>query len=90
MTRTTVRLQAELLASVDRWARQRGVSRNRYIIRAIERALATDKGWSQEFLDELETARGDVEGRQELEDLRAVLAASRTRKRGVVTAAPAQ
>ena len=77
---TTVHLPADLLASVDRQARALAMSRNRYIIRALERALATETGWSTEFVEELAAARADVEGRRALEALRGVVAASRTRK----------
>ena len=77
---TTVHLPADLLASVDRQARGLDMSRNRYIIRALERALATETGWSARFVDELTSARADVEGRRALEDLRAAVTANRTRK----------
>lgn len=73
-------LPADLLASIDRQARALAMSRNRYIIRALERALATETGWSTEFVEELAAARADVEGRRALEELRGVVAASRTRK----------
>lgn len=73
-------LPADLLASVDRQARALATSRNRYIIRALERALATETGWSTVFVEELASARADVEGRRALEELRTVVAASRTRK----------
>ncbi|MYN64827.1 MAG: hypothetical protein F4X11_07355 [Acidobacteria bacterium] len=73
-------LPVDLLASVDRQARALAMSRNRYIIRALERALATETGWSAEFLEALGSARADVEGRREMEDLRVAVAAGRTRK----------
>ena len=73
-------LPADLLASVDRQARSLAMSRNRYIVRALKRALATETGWSAEFVEELASARADVEGRRALEQLRTVVAASRTRK----------
>ena len=73
-------LPADLLASVDRQARSLAMSRNRYIVRALERALATETGWSAEFVEELASARADVEGRRALEQLRTVVAAGRTRK----------
>ncbi len=73
-------LPADLLASVDRQAQSLAMSRNRYIVRALERALATETGWSAEFVEELASARTDIEGRRALEELRAVAAARRTRK----------
>jgi predicted transcriptional regulator len=77
---TTVHLPQSLLASVDRQARALDMSRNRYIIRALERAVATETGWSPEFIEELGAARADAEGRRAMEKVRAVVAAGRTRK----------
>ena len=77
---TTVHLPADLLASVDRQARALAMSRNRYIIRALERSLASETAWSPGFIDELAAARADVEGRRALRELRSVVASSRTRK----------
>lgn len=56
------------------------MSRNRYIIRALERSLANETEWSATFVAELASARADSEGRRALEDLRAAVSASRTRK----------
>ena len=61
---TTVHLPVDLLASVDRQARALAMSRNRYIIR----------------VEELASARSDVDGGRALEELRDSVAASRTRK----------
>ena len=77
---TTIHLPAQLLAAVDRQARELEMSRNRYIIRALERALATETEWSAAFIAELAAARADAEGRRALEDLRAAVSANRTRK----------
>ena len=77
---TTVHLPADLLATVDRRALDLGVSRNRYIIRALERAVAAETHWSAAFVAELAAARADVEGRRALADLRAAVARGRTRK----------
>lgn len=77
---TTVHLPADLLESVDRQARELGMSRNRYIIRALESALDSETRWSPRFVGELEAARSDEEGREALEEMRAVLSKSRTRK----------
>ena len=77
---TTVHLPAELLASVDRRARELDMSRNRYVVRALERALATETEWSATFVAELAAAGDDGAGRRELEELRAAVAAARTRK----------
>lgn len=77
---TTVHLPSDLLVAVDRQARDLDMSRNRYIIRALERALATETEWSAGFVEELAAARADVDGRRALEELRATVAAGRTRK----------
>ena len=77
---TTVHLPADLLASIDRQARALAMSRNRYVIRALERSLASETAWSTDFVEELASARADGEGRRALEELRAVVAAGRTRK----------
>lgn len=77
---TTVHLPADLLESVDRQAQALHMSRNRYIIRALERTLATETEWSSGFVKELAAAHADVEGDRALEDLRAAIAAGRTRK----------
>lgn len=50
------------------------MSRNRYIIRALERTLETETRWSNRFVEELAAARSDDEGRRALEELRAVVA----------------
>ena len=77
---TTIHLPAELLAVVDRQARDLDISRNRYIIRALERVIATETEWSAGFVEELAAARADVDGCRALEELRAAIASSRTRK----------
>ena len=50
---TTVHIPPGLLKSVDRRARALGVSRNRLIVRALERAVSERSEWSPEFLDRL-------------------------------------
>ncbi|MYB52412.1 MAG: ribbon-helix-helix protein, CopG family [Acidobacteriia bacterium] len=77
---TTVHLPADLLESVDHQAKELGMSRNRYVIRALKAALDSETRWSPRFVGELEAARLDEEGREALAEMRAVLAKSRTRK----------
>lgn len=77
---TTVHPPADLLESVDRQARELGMSRNRYIIRTLESALDSETLCSPRFVGEMEAARSDEEGREALEEMRAVLSKSRTRK----------
>ena len=56
---TAVHLPPELLATVDRRALDLGVSRNRYIVRALERAVAGETRWSAALVAELVAARAD-------------------------------
>lgn len=50
---TTVHIPAALLKSVDRRAKALGLSRNRLIVRALERAVSDRSGWAPEFLEKL-------------------------------------
>ena len=50
---TTVHIPAHLLKSVDRRAKALGVSRNRLIVSALERAVNDAQGWAPEFLEKL-------------------------------------
>lgn len=50
---TTVHIPARLLQSVDRRAKALGVSRNRLIVRALERAVSERSGWAPEFFERL-------------------------------------
>lgn len=53
---TTVHVPPALLKSVDRRARALGVSRNRLIVRALERVVNDRSGWAPEFLQKLRNA----------------------------------
>ncbi len=77
---TTVHLPPRLLAMVDRRALDLGVSRNRYIVRALERAVAVETRWSAAFVAELAAARAASAGRPAHADQRPAVAAGRTRK----------
>jgi hypothetical protein len=50
---TTVHVPPALLKSVDRRAKALGLSRNRLIIRALERVVSDRTGWAPEFLEKL-------------------------------------
>jgi len=52
---TTVHIPPRLLASAQRRARALGISRNRLIVRALEREMGEAGAWSEEFLDALRT-----------------------------------
>lgn len=64
---TTVHIPPALLKSVDRRARALGVSRNRLIVRALERAVSERVEWAPEFLDRLR--RVDDDARAAVDDL---------------------
>ena len=57
---TTVHIPAALLKSVDRRAKALGVSRNRLIAKALERALSDRVEWPPEFLDKLRNVDDDT------------------------------
>lgn len=64
---TTVHIPAALLKSVDRRAKVLGVSRNRLIVRALERAVTEPAGWAPEFLERLRNVdAGTVEAVDDL------------------------
>jgi predicted transcriptional regulator len=57
---TTIHLPAALLRSVDRRAKALGVSRNRLIVRALERAVGEQAGWAPEYLEHLRQVDADT------------------------------
>ena len=64
---TTVHIPVTLLDAVDRRAKALRLSRNRLIIRALEREVAERSSWSPEFLDRLrEVDAGTAEAVDEL------------------------
>ena len=50
---TSVHIPAALLREVDRRARRAGISRNRFIVQAVERALERETSWSPGFFERL-------------------------------------
>ncbi len=78
--RTTIRLPPHLLESVDRRARELGLSRNRYIVGALDKALQSKTRWSLRLVEELDAARRDVDAQQLLEELRTAVSEQRLRK----------
>jgi metal-responsive CopG/Arc/MetJ family transcriptional regulator len=77
---TTIHLPPDILGSVDRRAAELGVSRNRFILLALEKALESDERWSQRFLGTLAAAREDVEGQKLVDEAQRAIAGRRTRK----------
>jgi predicted transcriptional regulator len=57
---TTVHIPAPLLKSVDRRAKALGLSRNRLIVRALERAVNERAAWAPEFLEKLRSVDQDT------------------------------
>jgi t-SNARE complex subunit (syntaxin) len=60
---TSVHIPDALLAEVDRRARELKIGRDELIVKALERELAQEMGWSRGFVDQLsrvdeDTARG--------------------------------
>lgn len=77
---TTIRLSDELLAAVDRRAKDLRLTRNRYIEQALERSLRSDTTWSPAFVEELRAAGRDPELQRTLAEIRAAINANRTSK----------
>lgn len=78
---TTIHVPDALLSAVDRHARELGMSRNRFIVRALERAIEEETSWSPAFLEELEKARKDRDSHETVERMAKEIAARRTRKK---------
>ena len=57
---TTVHIPVALLKSVDRRAKALGVSRNRLIVKALERAVSERADWAPEFLERLRKVDDDT------------------------------
>lgn len=52
---TTVHISPELLRSVDSRAKALKISRNRFVVHALEQALADRSEWSPAFLDAIKS-----------------------------------
>jgi hypothetical protein len=57
---TTIHIPEPLLAAVDRRARALRISRNRLIVRALEREVDGAASWSPGFLDALRLVRPET------------------------------
>ena len=77
---TTIHLSGDLLSAVDRRAKDLQLTRNRYIVRALERSLRSETEWSPAFVEELRAARNDQEDQQALSEMRAAIQANRSSK----------
>ena len=66
---TTAHLPAELLNRVDERAKRLKVSRNQYVRRALERLIERETEWSQRFIDTLNDAANDEDGRIGIDEM---------------------
>lgn len=76
---TSVHIPGPLLEAVDRRARRLAVSRNRLIVRALEKELARGTEWSPGFFERL--ARVEPDEAAAVDDMLAGIRTARTRKR---------
>lgn len=75
---TSIHIPEPLLAAVDEHARQLKMSRNRFIVRALEREVAGETTWSPGFFERLaDVAPGDAAAVDEMEQ---AIRAARTGK----------
>jgi len=56
MSSTTVHIPAPLLQIVDARAKEAGISRNRFILQALERAVGEQDAWNPAFFAQLRRA----------------------------------
>ena len=77
---TTVHLPGDLLRAIDKRATEMGVSRNRYIVRALKKAVDEETNWSPAFLRTLEEAARDKDSHAEIHDMVDAIASHRTKK----------
>jgi predicted transcriptional regulator len=75
---TTVHIPPTLLRLVDRRAKALGLSRNRLIVRALEREVTDRSGWAPEFLEQLRKV--DAETVSAVDELLADVTAARRSK----------
>jgi predicted transcriptional regulator len=75
---TSIHLPKGLLSAVDRRARQLKISRNRFIVRALQEELARSNEWSPGFFEGLATGAVD---RAAVEEMLGAIRAGRTAKK---------
>lgn len=75
---TSLHIPTPLLTAVDRRAHHLKMSRNRFIVRVLEKELADQAHWSPGFFEEL--ADVDAKDVAAARDLEASIRATRTRK----------
>jgi metal-responsive CopG/Arc/MetJ family transcriptional regulator len=75
---TSLHIPKPLLDEVDRRARRLKMSRNRFIVRAIEREVAAETEWSPGFFEKL--AQVSLEEAAAVDEMMDAIRAGRTRK----------
>ena len=75
---TSIHLPKPLLQAVDRRARRLKISRNRFIVRTLERELERETDWSPDFFERL--ASITPEEVAAIDDMARSIAQRRTRK----------
>ncbi len=76
---TTVHIPVALLEAVNRRAKALKLSRNRLIVRALEREISEPSGWSPEFFDRLRDV--DADTAEAVDELLAAVRDTRRSKR---------
>lgn len=76
---TSVHIPKPLLVAVDRRARALKISRNRLIVQALEREVASGSSWSPDFFARLESTEPGIEDAAD-EMLEAIVGARRSKK----------
>ena len=75
---TSIHLPKPLLDAVDRRAKAQRVSRNRFIVRTLEKELESSTDWSKGFFDQL--ADVDPEDAVAIDDMLEAIRAARKSK----------
>jgi metal-responsive CopG/Arc/MetJ family transcriptional regulator len=75
---TSVHIPGPLLKKADERARELGISRNRLIVRALERELNESTEWSPGFFEELLAV--DDDGKKAVDEMRAAIQEHRRSK----------
>jgi predicted transcriptional regulator len=78
---TTVHLPPDLLKRVDQRADELGISRNRYIMGALEKAVHEETSWSPRFLEALSEASTDTDSHEAVAAMMKAITSRRSRKR---------
>jgi hypothetical protein len=76
---TSVHIPPHLLVAIDRRAKQLGLSRNRTIVRALERDVAGETAWTPGFFEQF-TPLGPEDSRSLDETMAAVRTGRKSRK----------